>query len=62
METQNNSILSRLDAIKAELDFIKENMVQKDEIMTSDEFESYQRSFDKENLVSLDDVKNQLGL
>lgn len=62
METETNMIISKLDSIKSELDYIKEHMVERDEIMTSDEFEAYQRSFNKDNLVSLEDVENQLGL
>lgn len=37
-------------------------MVEKDEIMSSDEFETYQRSFEKKNLLSLTDVEQELGL
>ena len=62
MESESNIILSRLDSIKSELDYIKEHMVDRDEIMTSDEFEAYNRSFDKKNLVSLEDVEKELGL
>ena len=62
MEIENNAIMDKLDSIKSELDYIKENMIEKDEIMNSEEFEAYQRSFDKNNLVSLDDAKKELGL
>ena len=62
MESESNIILSRLDSIKSELDYIKEHMVEKDEILSSDEFEAYQRSFDRKNLVSLKDVEKELGL
>lgn len=62
MKAENNLIISRLDLIKSELDYIKEHMVERDEIMTSCEFEAYQRSFNKDNLVSLEDVENELGL
>jgi hypothetical protein len=62
MGTDIEIIIDRLDAIKEELDYIKENMVEKDEILSSCEFEAYQRSFDSENLVSLEDVKKELGL
>lgn len=55
-------IISKLDSIKSELDYIKNNMVEKDEIMLGEEFEAYIRSFDKKNLVSLDDVEKNLGL
>lgn len=62
MDVDTNNIISKLDLIKSDLDYIKDNMVEKDEIMTSDEFEAYQRSFNKKNLVSLDDVEKELGL
>ncbi len=62
MVVENKAILNRLDLIKAELDYIKEHMVEKDEIMTSEEFEVYQKSFNKDNLVSLEDAKKQLKL
>jgi len=62
MEIENNVIMDKLDSIKSELDYIKENMVEKDEIINSEEFEAYQRSFNKNNLVSLDDAKKELGL
>jgi len=58
----DNDVISRLDLIKQELDYIKENMVQKDEMMNFEEFEAFQRSFDKKNLVSSDEAKKQLGL
>lgn len=62
MGTDTQTILGKLDSIKAELDYIKENMVEKDEIMTSEEFEAYQRSFKNENLISVEEVKKKLGL
>lgn len=55
-------ILSRLDSIKEELDYIKENMVEKEQIMSEVEFEAYARSLNKSNLVSLNDTKKILGL
>ena len=58
METDNsNIILSKLNSIKAELDYIKNNMVEKDEILNNEEFEAYQRSFNESNLVSIENVE-----
>ncbi len=37
-------------------------MVEKDEILTSEKFETYQMSFDYKNLVSLEEAKKQLNL
>jgi hypothetical protein len=48
--------------ILTELKYIKENMVEKEDMMTCEEFESYKKSFDKENLVSLDDAEKELDL
>jgi len=62
MEVDNDVIISRLDSIKEELNYIRDNMVEKDEIMTSDEFEAYKNSFSKKDLVSLKDVKDELEL
>ena len=57
-----NLILSRLDLIKTELDYIKTNMVEKDEFLTFDEFKAFEQSLNEDNLLSLDHVKQQLGL
>ncbi|MFP4402415.1 MAG: hypothetical protein ACLFPL_04245 [Candidatus Nanoarchaeia archaeon] len=61
MET-DKSILSKLESIESQLDYIKKNMVEKDEVMTNEEFRAYERSFNPENLDSFDDVKKQLNL
>ena len=62
MEVDNSLIISKLDSIKNELDYIKDNMVEKDEIMGSEEFEAYKRSFNKKNLVSLEELEKELNL
>ncbi len=62
MKSQDDTIIAKLDMIKSELDYIRENMVKKDEIMSGDEFEAYKRSFDKKNLVSSEDIRKELGL
>ena len=58
----DNQILLKLDSIQSELKYIKANMVEKDEIMVHEEFEVYKRSFDSDNLISLDKTKKELGL
>ena len=55
-------LIEQMNDLKRELDYIKENMVKKDEVMNFSEFESYRKSFKKENLVSLEDAKKELGL
>jgi len=62
MPNEMSTILSRMDEMKKDLETIKKNMVEKDEIMTLTEFEAYKESLDKKNLVSLEDAKKQLGL
>ena len=62
LEDNSKIILSRLDLIKEELDYIKENMVEKEQIMSEIEFQAYQKSLNKSNLVSLNDTKKILGL
>ena len=62
MVTEIKDIISRLDNIQNDIEYIKGHMVERDEIMNSDEFEAYNRSLDKKNLKSLDDARNELGL
>ena len=61
MSTEIENIAKKLDLIKSELDYIKENMVEKDDVMNLEEFAAYKRSFKKENLISLKDVEKELG-
>ena len=56
-----NSLLTKINSLGEELNYIKTNMVQKDEIMTLTEFEAYKKSFKKHNLLSLEEAKSQLG-
>ena len=62
MSTDIQAIVARLDSIKSELDYIKEHMVAKEDVMNSEELEAYKRSFNKKNLVSLEKVEKELGL
>ena len=61
MTDEMKTLLTKMDSMKEELDYIRQHMVEKDEIMTLTEFEAYKKSFDKNNLISLDDAKKQLG-
>lgn len=61
MTTEMKTLLLKMDSMKEELDYIKQHMVDRDEIMTLTEFEAYKKSFNKNNLVSLEDAKKQLG-
>jgi hypothetical protein len=47
--------------LKKDLAALRKNMVSKDEIMTAVEYDAYRKSFTKQNLYSLEDVKNKLG-
>ena len=61
MTTEMETLLTKIDSMKEELDYIKQHMVERDEIMTLTEFEAYKSSFNKKNLVSFSDAKKQLG-
>ncbi|MFT4326529.1 MAG: hypothetical protein ACMXYK_03445 [Candidatus Woesearchaeota archaeon] len=61
MTTEIKTLLTKIDSMKEELDYIKQHMVERDEIMTLTEFEAYKKSFNKNSLVSFDDAKKQLG-
>lgn len=62
MVTEIQNLAEKLDLIKSELDYIRNHMVEKEDIMNSEELEAYKRSFDKKNLVSLEDAEKKLGL
>ena len=63
MEVQKeNIIISKLDSIQEELNYIKEHMIERDEIMVQEEFEAYNRTFEEENLISFEEVKKKLNL
>lgn len=54
-------IIEKLNSIK-NLTYIKQHMMEKEDVLSEEEFNAYIRSFDKENLVSLKDAKKQLGI
>ncbi|HOI76358.1 MAG TPA: hypothetical protein PLI06_01940 [Methanofastidiosum sp.] len=56
------TILEKLNLIEEDLTYIKEHMMKKEDALSGEEFNAYIKSFDKENLVSLKDVKKQLGI
>ncbi|MBU0756887.1 MAG: hypothetical protein KKF44_02380 [Nanoarchaeota archaeon] len=62
MSTEIESFKSTLNSIKEELDFIKNNMITKEDILSGEEFVVYKKSFKKVNLVSFEDAKKELGL
>jgi len=62
MEMDTKLIMNKLNLMRKELDNIQERMVEKDEIMIIEEFEAYKKSFDKKNLISLNEFKKQLNL
>ena len=62
MSTEIQTIVEKLDSIKSELDFIKEHMVAKEDVLSSEELEAYKRSFNNDNLIPLEEVEKKLGL
>ena len=58
MEASNKRLLD----LQSQIDELKKNMVSKDEILNSDEFEAYLKSFEKENLVSFEDALSELDI
>ena len=56
MTTEIKSLQLKIDSMKEELDYIKQHMVERDEIMTLTECEAY-----KNNLVLSNDAKKQLS-
>lgn len=55
-------IIEKLNSIEKDLTYIKQHMMEKEDVLSEEEFNAYIRSFDKENLVSLKDAKKQLGI
>lgn len=55
-------IIKKLNSIEEDLTYIKHHMMEKEDVLSEEEFNAYIRSFDKENLVTLKDVKKQLGI
>jgi len=62
MSTDIKSIETKLNIIKKELEFIKNNMITKEDMLSADEFLAYKRSFNKKNLVPLEKAKKELDL
>jgi len=55
-------IIEKLNSIEKDLTYIKQHMMEKEDVLSEEEFNAYIRSFDGENLVSLKDAKKQLGI
>jgi len=55
-------IIEKLNSIEKDLTYIKQHMMEKEDVLSEEEFNAYIRSFDKENLISLKDAKKQLGI
>ena len=65
MATEAKQILARLDALKEEIEYIKENMAEKDMFLTAEEKQLLQESFRNEKegkLISGKELKKQLGM
>ena len=61
----DTKILDELKAIKEELDYIKENMAEKDMFLSTEEKQLLKESYKNEEeskLISSKDLKKQLGL
>lgn len=60
-----NQIMNELKAIRKDLDFLKDHMVDIDCIMTEDDYlalNQYRTEKDSDELVSHDDLKISLGI
>ena len=60
-----SNLMNELRAIRSDLDFIKEHMVDIDSIMTEDDYlalEEYRKEKNAGELVSHEDIKKELGL
>lgn len=60
-----SNLMNELRAIRNDLDFIKEHMVDIDSIMTEDDYlalEDYRKEKNAGELVSHEDIKKELGL
>ncbi len=65
MESEMSLVLKKLDTIKVELDFIKNNMVDIDSILTEEDYQSlieYRKEKSTGKLISHDHLKKELGL
>ena len=62
MATEIKQILSKLDTIKSDIDYIKEHMVDVDSILTKDEeaiLDKGLREYEEGKTISLDEFKKQ---
>ena len=60
-----SNLMNEIRAIRNDLDFIKEHMVDIDNIMTEDDYlalEEYRKEKNAGELVSHEDIKKELGL
>ena len=60
-----SNLMNEIRAIRSDLDFIKEHMVDIDSIMTQDDYlalEEYRKEKNAGELVSHEDIKKELGL
>lgn len=58
----SQDISNQIEDLKNEIKEMKSQMVSRDEILNSDEFESYVKSFDRKNLVNFDEALDKLGI
>ena len=65
MATETDEIITKLDAIKAELDYIKEHLVDADAIMTEDDTvarEKAREEFRAGKTIPLEKLRKELGM
>ena len=65
MSTETKQVIEMLNTIKSELDYIKENMPNKDMFLTIEEKQLLEESYvneKKRNLLSSKDLRKQLGI
>ena len=63
-KTENESILEELKGIRGDLDYIKENMLEKDVVLSSEESLELREAveeYGRGESVSLDEFKKKLG-
>jgi len=64
-EAMNSRIEDDLKAIREDLDFIKANMVDKDSIMTEEDYEAllaYRKEKSSGNLIGQEQLEKELGI
>lgn len=62
MTDEIKDLLLKMNKMEEELVYIKEHMLNKDEVMLKEDYEAYVKSLDKNNLISEKEAKEELDL